>query len=93
MRETLLNETTLPNMVHMPYLGKGGTCMGINFGTAATIFKHKHNDEFKGSFMCIRYYETDDLGVPLNFPKSMSVTELPQPPTSGKFPAHRLHIG
>ena len=34
------SEKTIINMVHMPYLGKGGTSLGINFGTAAVITRN-----------------------------------------------------
>ena len=55
-------------MVHMPYLGKGGTSMGISFGTSATVFNKTSRTNFKGQFCCVRYFETDDFGVPLEFP-------------------------
>lgn len=68
MRTRLLKSATINSMVHMPYLGKGGTSLGINFGTAATIFRHQWQEDFKGHFSCVRYYETDDAGVPFEFP-------------------------
>lgn len=67
LRKQLLEKTIL-TMIHMPYLGKGGTSMGINFGTAATIFCNIHGAEAKANYYCIRYYETDDFGVPSKFP-------------------------
>ena len=63
----LSNHTTL-SMVHMPYLGRGGTSMGINFGTTAAIWHNAPNPSFKGQFQCIRYFECDADGVPANFP-------------------------
>ncbi|MCB1065986.1 MAG: BREX-1 system adenine-specific DNA-methyltransferase PglX, partial [Verrucomicrobiae bacterium] len=63
----LSNHTTI-SMVHMPYLGRGGTSMGINFGTAAAIWQNAPNPSFKGQFQCIRYFECDAAGVPTNFP-------------------------
>ena len=40
LRQNIVNTHTIVNMVHMPYLGKGGTSLGINFGTAAVIFNN-----------------------------------------------------
>jgi len=68
LRIRLLEETTIQSMVHMPYLGKGGTSMGINFGTCAFVCEKSPKAEFNGRFCCVRYYETDDNGVPLEFP-------------------------
>jgi len=68
LRTSLLATTTIHAMVHMPYLGKGGTSMGINFGTVATIFQKAANPDFKGHYSCVRYYETDENGVPFEFP-------------------------
>jgi tRNA1(Val) A37 N6-methylase TrmN6 len=68
LRSKLLKEAAVLAMVHMPYLGKGGTSMGINFGTAATILRNNPQSELTGSFSCVRYYEIDEQGVPLEFP-------------------------
>ena len=70
LRAKLLNTSSLLSMVHMPYLGKGSTSMGINFGTSATVFHYNTNANMnmKGHFCCVRYYETDDYGVPFEFP-------------------------
>nr|WP_199202363.1 BREX-1 system adenine-specific DNA-methyltransferase PglX [Mesorhizobium sp. 113-3-3] len=68
LRSKLLGEATIFSMVHMPYLGKGGTSMGINFGTSAFVCQKGRNPDAKGLFVCVRYYETDDLGVPFEFP-------------------------
>lgn len=68
LRTALLRDTTIQSMVHMPYLGKGGTSMGINFGTSAFVCEKAPKAEFSGRFCCVRYYETDDRGVPLKFP-------------------------
>lgn len=68
LRENLLNDTTFLSFVHMPYLGKGGTSMGINFGTAAFVIKNSPDSQFKGHFSCVRYFETDEAGVPYSFP-------------------------
>jgi type II restriction/modification system DNA methylase subunit YeeA len=68
MRLNLINRSTILSMVHMPYLGRGGTSMGISFGTCATIIKNQKNENSKGFYSCIRYFETDEKGVPRSFP-------------------------
>ncbi|WP_180045994.1 BREX-1 system adenine-specific DNA-methyltransferase PglX [Acinetobacter sp. YH12117] len=63
MREKLLTNRTLSNMVHM-----GNGVMGIAFGTAATVFFNHHLNSYEGSFS---YCENDDLneeGIPKTFP-------------------------
>ncbi len=67
-RIQLLQHRTILGAVHMPYLGRGGTSMGISFGTVAAIFSTSAAPAFKAQFSCIRYYETDDHGVPKLFP-------------------------
>ena len=68
LRETILEETAIRSMIHMPYLGKGGTSMGINFGTSAFLLKKAKDPKLCGHFSCVRYYETDETGVPFQFP-------------------------
>ena len=68
LRKKVLNQTDITTMVHMPYLGKGGTSLGINFGTAATVLCKQHIRGYIGTFDRISYYETDDDGVPFTFP-------------------------
>ena len=68
LRKKVLNQTDIATMVHMPYLGKGGTSLGINFGTAATVLCKQHIRGYIGTFDRISYYETDDDGVPFTFP-------------------------
>ena len=67
-RSKMLGDRTIINMTHMPYLGKGGTSMGISFGTTAFAYKKCHMPEYKGSYNCVRYYETDENDVPYSFP-------------------------
>ena len=67
-RLSMLEGTTISNMLHMPYLGKGGTSMGISFGTTAFVAENRKSPMEKGTFQCVRYYETDEHGVPFNFP-------------------------
>ena len=68
LRNNLLSNSSIKSMVHMPYLGKGGTSMGINFGTSAFVCEKAHKPNLKGQFCCVRYFETNDQGVPLEFP-------------------------
>ncbi len=68
MRESLLEAFLLRGMVHMPYMGKGGTPMGINFGTAAMIWSKCLPVAASAQFQCIRYFECDEDFVPKQFP-------------------------
>ncbi|PYF05648.1 BREX-1 system adenine-specific DNA-methyltransferase PglX [Ureibacillus chungkukjangi] len=68
IRKRILKETTICNMLHMPYEGKGRTSLGINFGTVATILKNYHIEGYVSNFNCIRYDEIDDEGIPYKFP-------------------------
>lgn len=64
-----VNQTkTIINMVHMPYLGKGGTSLGINFGTAAVIMRKGYTTNYNGQYEYTVYYECDENGVPFEFP-------------------------
>ncbi len=68
LREKLFSTQTIINMVHMPYLGKGSTSLGINFGTAAFIISKARIINYTAQYVYIRYYETDEEGVPIEFP-------------------------
>ncbi|MEY9584295.1 Eco57I restriction-modification methylase domain-containing protein [Sinorhizobium fredii] len=68
IREKILNSYYIISMAHMPYLGKGGTSMGISFGTAATVIRKARIAGTKGNYCCIRYFETDENFVPIEFP-------------------------
>ena len=68
LRRMINNEKTIINMIHMPYLGKGGTSLGINFGTAAVITKNRKVAHYKTQFEYTVYYECNSDGVPLVFP-------------------------
>ena len=69
LRDKVNKEKTIVNMVHMPYLGKGGTSLGINFGTAAVIMKKGHIENYMAQYEYTVYYECDAEGVPLAFPQ------------------------
>ena len=68
LREKINLTKTIINMVHMPYLGKGGTSLGINFGTAAVVMKKGYIDNYSGQYEYTVYYECDEDGVPFVFP-------------------------
>lgn len=68
LRVKINKNKTIINMVHMPYLGKGGTSLGINFGTAAVIMKKGHIKDYKAQYEYTVYYECDGNGVPFVFP-------------------------
>lgn len=68
LRSSIFENSTINCLLHMPYLGKGGTSMGINFGTSAFSLRKKCESEYKANYSCIRYFETDQAGVPLKFP-------------------------
>ena len=69
LRREFVEKRELVGIVHMPYLGKGGTAMGISFGTAATIARNSPPVAGRSAkFFCIRYYELDDEWIPLKFP-------------------------
>lgn len=68
LREKINAKKTIINMVHMPYLGKGGTSLGINFGTAAVVTKNSRIPNYTAQYEYTVYYETDENGVPFVFP-------------------------
>lgn len=68
LRKKINISKTIINMVHMPYLGKGGTSLGINFGTAAVVMKNSRIANYNAQYEYTVYYETDDNGVPYEFP-------------------------
>jgi hypothetical protein len=68
LRRSIVTTKCIASMVHMPYLGKGSTSMGINFGTSATVFRNCLDARARGTFQCVRHYETDGQGVPIDFP-------------------------
>lgn len=68
LREKINQTKTIINMVHMPYLGKGGTSLGINFGTAAVVMKKGYISDYSAQYEYTVYYECDAEGVPFEFP-------------------------
>lgn len=72
LRDKVNLNKTIVNMVHMPYLGKGGTSLGINFGTAAVVMKKGHIRNYAAQYEYTVYYECDEEGVPFAFPMRWS---------------------
>ena len=68
LREKINQSKTIINMVHMPYLGKGGTSLGINFGTSAVIMRKGYVHDYNAQYEYTVYYECDENGVPFEFP-------------------------
>ena len=68
LRQIINRTKTIINMVHMPYLGKGGTSLGINFGTAAVIMRKGYVSDYSAQYEYTVYYECDENGVPFVFP-------------------------
>ncbi|WP_455794755.1 BREX-1 system adenine-specific DNA-methyltransferase PglX [Clostridium butyricum] len=68
MRINFIKNRSIVNMIHMPYLGKGGTSLGINFGTASFIARNKKVSKYNGKYQYICYYDTDIQGIPKVFP-------------------------
>ena len=67
-RHKIISNTTIESLVHMPYLGKGWTPMGISFGTdACVVLNAKSNCQ--ATYQYIRYYETNkESSIPYSFP-------------------------
>jgi hypothetical protein len=81
MREKLLADRTLSNMVHM-----GNGVMGIAFGTAATVMFNGHVSDYAGSFS---YCENDDIGEnekPKEFPVNNERLKTGKPDDFKKVP-------
>ena len=68
LRVRILNNYCIDSLIHMPYLGKGWTPMGISFGTDACVIA-KSEIINKANYQYIRYYETNkEDGLPIKFP-------------------------
>jgi len=72
MRSGILNNSSLYSMIHMPYLGKGGTSLGINFGTAAFVISNVHIAKYRSQYDYICYFDLDSNGVPTQYPTHCS---------------------
>jgi hypothetical protein len=67
LRGRIIDSKAIRSVVHMPYLGRGATSMGINFGTVAAVIRNSSGDE-RATFQCVRYFEIDSSGIPLEYP-------------------------
>ena len=86
MREKINRTKTIINMVHMPYLGKGGTSLGINFGTAAVVMKNGYVPDYNAQYEYTVYYECDTEGVPFIFPTKNERWKTAQQSDFSKIP-------
>jgi hypothetical protein len=68
LRNKIIKDSTIINLTHMPYEGKGRTSLGINFGTTAFILAKNKIKEYKGSYSYIQYTDIDEDGDPYVFP-------------------------
>ena len=68
LRAKLFSDMAINSLVHMPYLGKGGTSMGISFGTVAYVASKWRSARAPSNYCCVRYFETDSNHVPFSFP-------------------------
>jgi Eco57I restriction-modification methylase len=86
LRRTILDHFTLNSLIHMPYLGKGGTSMGINFGTSAFVLSNNIRRTHPGVYFPVRYFETDSKGVPLAFPPDAQLVSYASADDFDKIP-------
>ena len=81
MREKLLKDRTLSNMVHM-----GNGVMGIAFGTAATVMLNKHISDYEGSFSYCENDDVNEFGIPKQFPVQNERLKTAKPDDFKKIP-------
>lgn len=62
MREKVLHNTTITNLMHMENM-----VMGIAFGTAVTVFRRGYQDNYKGTYNYIKLKDIEN-GIPKEFP-------------------------
>ncbi|TQE98456.1 MAG: BREX-1 system adenine-specific DNA-methyltransferase PglX, partial [Spiribacter salinus] len=68
LRKRILEDSNIIHCLHMPYAGKGGTAMGISFGTSAFVLRSKKSGVLPGVFSCARFFELNDQHVPFEWP-------------------------
>lgn len=68
LRKDILTENSIVTVMHM-----NENVMGIAFGTAVSILRKRHIDEYKGVFHKVEYEYLNEYGAPNTFP----VPELP----------------
>ncbi len=86
LREKVNQTKTIINMVHMPYLGKGGTSLGINFGTAAVIMQKGCIKDYWAQYEYTVYHECDENGVPFVFPTKNERWKIAKQDNFSKIP-------
>ena len=86
LRKKIINNQTIINMVHMPYLGIGKTSLGINFGTAAVVMKNIYVPNYKAQYEYTVYYDCDENGVPIIFPTINDRYKISKQKTYEKIP-------
>lgn len=67
-RSGVIFNQDLRSLVHMPYLGKGRTAMGISFGISAMVMRRASDHKSRSMFQSVRHFELDGAGVPFSFP-------------------------
>ena len=93
LRTQVVKRNALTSLLHMPYLGRGGTSMGISFGTAAFVINHQANPEKIGHLCAVRYFETDEFGVPLEFPPNNEKNTRASAADFQKIPGAPIALG
>lgn len=86
LRYKINQERTIINMVHMPYLGRGGTSLGINFGTSAFIMMNKPVANYSAQYEYTVFYECNDEGIPFVFPTKNERWKTAQQSNFSKIP-------
>ena len=85
MREKLLQDRTLSNMVHM-----GNGVMGIAFGTAATVMLNNHISNYAGSFSYCENDDVNEFGIPKQFPVQNERLKTAKPDNFKKIPGRPI---
>lgn len=82
LRQNVIGNKSIVNLVYMPYDGKGRTSIGMSFGTVAFVMLNTKIENLIGTYNCIRYFEIDENGSPFKFPvkndrhKCVSIEDL-----------------
>ena len=92
-RSTFFDQSAIQSMVHMPYLGRGGTSMGINFGTTAFVTVKARKVGHSGNYNCIRYYEWMSRVCHCHSLYKMSDSQFLRQRTLRRCREHRWSIG
>ncbi|MBF8154004.1 BREX-1 system adenine-specific DNA-methyltransferase PglX [Exiguobacterium sp. TBG-PICH-001] len=63
MRKKILDQKTISTLLHMDNM-----VMGIAFGTAATVFRNVHVNQYLGTFTEVTYKDISSKETPIKFP-------------------------